>query len=268
MSQLLGQASAALGLGGGGRRRQAHGARARRCRWSCSCGAQFRIVPVRVTGLTITEKLYDDDPQPGPRRGAAAAARAHAARAQGGQRRTTDLLARVATVAYTYTLGVRQAGALANLGNAAGRRWRGCSRRQPMFTSDEPLRRRLDRTRRRAAERRVVTALRDPAVRVRRADRLPPARGRRPARPARRPLPDDPTGFWRLCDANNALRRRRARAARPDRHPGGGRADVPHDDRSSRSAAPRPQTTSTTRSSCSRSRRTPTGPTRCCCGCR
>jgi hypothetical protein len=30
-----------------------------------------------------------------------------------------DVLAGLATVAYTYTLGVRQVGALANLGNAA-----------------------------------------------------------------------------------------------------------------------------------------------------
>jgi len=78
----------------------------------------FRIVPVRVTGLTIVEKLYDSLLNPvhaevqlklrvlTPAELQAAAA-------------DNDVLSSLATVAYTYTLGVRQVGALANLGNAA-----------------------------------------------------------------------------------------------------------------------------------------------------
>jgi hypothetical protein len=77
-----------------------------------------RIVPVRVTGLTITEKLYDSALNPShaeaqlslrvltPAELVAASADA-------------DVLAGLATVAYTYTLTLRQALAVANLANAA-----------------------------------------------------------------------------------------------------------------------------------------------------
>jgi hypothetical protein len=77
-----------------------------------------RIVPVRVTGLTITEKLYDPALNP-----------THA-EAQLSLRVLTpaelvaasaddDVLASLATIAYTYTLTLRQALAVANLANAA-----------------------------------------------------------------------------------------------------------------------------------------------------
>jgi hypothetical protein len=78
----------------------------------------FRIVPVRLTGLTITETLYDTLLNP-----------VHAEvklqlkvlspaelQATGAD---SDVLSQVATVAYEYTLSVRQAAALANLANAA-----------------------------------------------------------------------------------------------------------------------------------------------------
>jgi hypothetical protein len=78
----------------------------------------FRIVPVRLTGLTITETLYDTTLNPihaeaklqlkvlSPAELQAAGADA-------------DVLSGLATVAYEYTLSVRQAAALANLANAA-----------------------------------------------------------------------------------------------------------------------------------------------------
>lgn len=119
MSNLLGQASAALGLGGS-------------TTSSTSCtttvpdssvpvvlfvwGA-FRIVPVRLTALTITEKLYDEILNPVHaevqlRLRVLTPAELNAAKAN------QKVLADLGTVAYTYTLGVRQVGAVANLGNA------------------------------------------------------------------------------------------------------------------------------------------------------
>jgi hypothetical protein len=115
MSSLLGQASAALGLGG-----------------AAGSGSQvpdstvpvvlfvwgpYRIVPVRVTGLTITEKLYDEVLNPVHaevqlRLRVLTPAELNAAKT------SNQVLARLATLAYTYTLGVRQVGAVANLGNA------------------------------------------------------------------------------------------------------------------------------------------------------
>ena len=76
-----------------------------------------RIVPVRMTGLTVTEQLYDSKLNP-----------IHA-EAQLTLRVLTpaeltaaagnDTLGSLATVAYRYTLTLRQALAVANLGNAA-----------------------------------------------------------------------------------------------------------------------------------------------------
>ena len=77
-----------------------------------------RIVPVRVTGLTVTERLYDTALNP-----------THA-EAQISLRVLTpaelvaasaddDVLAGLASIAYTYTLTLRQALAVANLANAA-----------------------------------------------------------------------------------------------------------------------------------------------------
>ena len=76
-----------------------------------------RIVPVRVTGLTITEKLYNATLSP-----------THA-EAQLSLRVLTpaeldavtsdSVLGNLATVAYDYTLALRQGLAVANLANAA-----------------------------------------------------------------------------------------------------------------------------------------------------
>ncbi|HTX00153.1 MAG TPA: hypothetical protein VMD59_15320 [Acidimicrobiales bacterium] len=77
-----------------------------------------RIVPVRVTGLSITEKLYDSALNP-----------THAEARLDLRVLTPDeltaassdnqVLGNLATVAYTYTLTLREALAVANLGNAA-----------------------------------------------------------------------------------------------------------------------------------------------------
>lgn len=76
----------------------------------------FRIVPVRVTGLTITETLYDNTLNPIYAEAklemhVTTPAELHAAESN------SEVLAKLASVAYLYTLGLRQAGALANLGN-------------------------------------------------------------------------------------------------------------------------------------------------------
>jgi hypothetical protein len=77
-----------------------------------------RIVPVRVTDLTITEQLYDTALNPTHAEAQMALrvltpAELVAASSDG------DVLANLATIAYTYTLTLRQALALANLANAA-----------------------------------------------------------------------------------------------------------------------------------------------------
>ena len=69
------------------------------------------------TGLTITEKLYDEVLNPVHaevqlRLRVLTPAELNAAKT------SNQVLARLATLAYTYTLGVRQVGAVANLGNA------------------------------------------------------------------------------------------------------------------------------------------------------
>lgn len=118
MSNLLGQASAALGLGGAGS--------GSACTTTVPDSTvpvvlfvwgAFRIVPVRLTGLTITEKLYDEILNPVHaevqlRLRVLTPAELNAAKAN------QKVLADLGIVAYTYTLGVRQVGALANLGNA------------------------------------------------------------------------------------------------------------------------------------------------------
>jgi hypothetical protein len=117
MGQLLGMASAALGLGGGSTSvtRTVPDSTIPVCLF---VWGPFRIVPVRVTGLTIVEKLYDAVLNPVHaevqlKLRVLTPAELQAATAD------DDTLASLATVAYTYTLGVRQVGALANLGNAA-----------------------------------------------------------------------------------------------------------------------------------------------------
>jgi hypothetical protein len=118
-SSLLGQASAALvgALGGGGAPATATVPDST-VPITLFVWGPFRIVPVRLTGLTVTETLYDDILNPihaeakiqlkvlTPAELAAAGA-------------DMSVMAKVATVAYEYTLSVRQVAAAANLANAA-----------------------------------------------------------------------------------------------------------------------------------------------------
>jgi hypothetical protein len=73
-----------------------------------------RIVPVRVTALTITEKLYDGALNP-------THVEAHISLRVLTPAELTDhdVLGNLATIAYSYTLTLRQTLALANLANAA-----------------------------------------------------------------------------------------------------------------------------------------------------
>jgi hypothetical protein len=78
-----------------------------------------RIVPVRVRGLTITEKLYDATLNPTHAEAQLALrvltpAELNSAKAKG----DNDVLISLATTAYNYTFTLRQALALANLVNA------------------------------------------------------------------------------------------------------------------------------------------------------
>lgn len=117
-SHLLGQASAALGLVGGGLGSTTRTVPASTVPIVLFVWGAYRIVPVRVIGLTVTEKLYDETLNPVHaevqlRLRVLTPAELSAARSD------NQVLASLATVAYMYTLGVREAGALANLGNAA-----------------------------------------------------------------------------------------------------------------------------------------------------
>ena len=77
-----------------------------------------RIVPVRVTGLTITEKLYDSALNP-THAEAQLSLRVLTPAELVAASADNDVLGNLATVAYTYTLTLRQALAVANLANAA-----------------------------------------------------------------------------------------------------------------------------------------------------
>lgn len=74
-----------------------------------------RILPVRVTSLTITERLYD--PLLNPTHAEAQLGLLVLTPAE--LKSVTGPLAKVATTAYTYSQGLRQVLALANLANAA-----------------------------------------------------------------------------------------------------------------------------------------------------
>jgi len=115
MSRLLGQTSAALGLSDG----------KTSTKWQVPGSSvpvvlfvwgPYRIVPVRVTGLTIVEKLYDSTLN--PTHAEAQISLRVLTPAELSSAKDNDKLARLATVAYTYTLGVRQVGAAANVGNS------------------------------------------------------------------------------------------------------------------------------------------------------
>ena len=76
-----------------------------------------RIVPVRVTGLTITEKLYDSVLNP-THAEAQLSLRVLTPAELNSAKKDNDVLAGLATTAYNYTFSLRQALALANLVNA------------------------------------------------------------------------------------------------------------------------------------------------------
>lgn len=116
MSSLLGQASAAVGLGGGSS--VTRSVPDSTVPVTLFVWGPLRIVPVRVTGLSITETLYDATLNPIHAQAkldlkVMTPTELKAAGADG------DVLSKLATVAYTYTLGVRQAAAAANLANSA-----------------------------------------------------------------------------------------------------------------------------------------------------
>ena len=77
-----------------------------------------RIVPVRVTDLTITEKLYDTALNP-THAEAQLTLRVLTPAELVAAKADRDVLANLATIAYSYTLTLRQALAVANLANAA-----------------------------------------------------------------------------------------------------------------------------------------------------
>jgi hypothetical protein len=77
-----------------------------------------RIVPVRVTGLTITEKLYNGTLSP-THADAQLSLRVLTPAELQAASTDDDVLGSLASVAYDYTLALRQALALANLANAA-----------------------------------------------------------------------------------------------------------------------------------------------------
>jgi hypothetical protein len=76
-----------------------------------------RIIPVRVTGLTITEKLYNGTLSP-THAEAQLSLRVLTPTELAWAGKGEDPLATLASVAYTYTLGLREALALANLANS------------------------------------------------------------------------------------------------------------------------------------------------------
>ena len=77
-----------------------------------------RIVPVRVTGLTITEQLYDSTLNP-THAEAQLSLRVLTPAELVAASTDNDVLGNLASIAYNYTLSLRQALALANLANAA-----------------------------------------------------------------------------------------------------------------------------------------------------
>jgi hypothetical protein len=77
-----------------------------------------RIVPVRVTGLTVTEKLYDTVLNP-THADVALSLDVLTPEEIAGAIEANKVLGNVALTAYTYTLALRQALAVANLADAA-----------------------------------------------------------------------------------------------------------------------------------------------------
>lgn len=77
-----------------------------------------RIVPVRVTGLTITEKLYDSALNPTHAEAQLSLRVLTPAELQSASS-DNKVIAQLATIAYNYTLSLREALAIANLANAA-----------------------------------------------------------------------------------------------------------------------------------------------------
>ncbi len=117
-SSLLGQASAAIAGAFGGSAPPQQSVPDSAVPVTLFIWGPLRIVPVRLTGLTITETLYDTMLNPVHAEAKLALKVLSPAELQA-TGADADVLAKVATVAYEYTLSVRQAAALANLANAA-----------------------------------------------------------------------------------------------------------------------------------------------------
>jgi hypothetical protein len=114
---LLGKVTAAIGsaLGGGGGGGDKRAVPANTINTVLFVWGPGRIVPVRVTSLTITEKLYDTLLNPTK----AEVQITLRALTEDELKHDTDKLAGLANAANSYSQGLRQALAAANLGNAA-----------------------------------------------------------------------------------------------------------------------------------------------------
>jgi hypothetical protein len=117
-SSLLGQASAAIAgaLGGGGPPPQ--NVPDSTIPITLFIWGPFRIVPVRLNSLTVTETLFDSALNPVHAEAKLALKVLSPAELQA-TGADSDVLSSVATIAYEYTLSVREVAALANLANAA-----------------------------------------------------------------------------------------------------------------------------------------------------
>lgn len=116
-SSLLGQASAAIvrALGGSGAPPQTVPDSS--VPITLFVWGPLRVVPVRVTGLTITETLYDALLNP-VHADVKLSLKVLSPAELAATGTDMSVLAKIATVAYEYTLSVRQAAAIANLANA------------------------------------------------------------------------------------------------------------------------------------------------------
>ena len=109
---LLGTVTAALGGGGGAPKRKVPSSTINTCLFVWGPG---RIVPVRLTALTVTERIYDTLLNPVK----AEAQVTLRVLTDEELKHNTDTLKDLAKVANTYTHGLRQALAVANLVNSA-----------------------------------------------------------------------------------------------------------------------------------------------------
>ena len=179
-----------------------------------------RIVPVRVTGLTITEKLYDSALNP-THAEAQLALRVLTPAELRSASADNDVLAQVATNAYLYTLALRQKLALENLVERGGvdhrddpalkQEDRHVHSRQPLRGPAHLHRPLPDGTKVTA----VIPPLPNPVPLIGYYQRVGPGRLDLIAVQ----YLNAPTGFWRLCDSNNSMLAGALAARAADRHP-------------------------------------------------